>query len=202
MRASSLTAIRAVIFSSTSCSTPCAAASARDRVIAVWKVATTGPRADSTASIDRLGASGSCTCSTSKSPAASHRRTRAVETGPNDIRATEPLYGTGTARPAGTTYGGSVGVLVGRGQHAHLVPEPDQRLGQVADVVLHAAGHVEGVRADDADPHGRPRLRPARRPGVTAGRAPGCVQPHSLQHVPVLRVAGDAGGHTVGDRAG
>ena len=73
----------------------------------MWKVATTGPRADSTASSDRLGVIGSCTCSTSKSPAVSQRRTRAAEIGPKDSRATEPLYGTGTARPAGTTYGGS-----------------------------------------------------------------------------------------------
>ena len=107
LRASALTAIRAVIRSSTIWSTPCAAASTRDRVIAVWKVATTGPRAESTASIDRLSVSGSCTCSTSKSPRVIQRRTRAVETGPNAIRATDPLYGSGTARPADTTYGGS-----------------------------------------------------------------------------------------------
>ncbi len=44
VRARSLTAIRAVILSRTSWSSPWAAAIARDRVIAVWKVATTGPR--------------------------------------------------------------------------------------------------------------------------------------------------------------
>lgn len=98
--------MRAVMRSSTIWSTPWAAASARDRVIAVWNVATTGPRAERTASSDRLSVSGSCTCRTSNSPRVIHRRTRAVETGPNAIRATEPLYGSGTARPAGTTYGG------------------------------------------------------------------------------------------------
>src|SRR5207244_491595 len=44
-RAESDTAIRAVIFSSTTWSAPCAAAIARDRVVAVWNVATTGVRA-------------------------------------------------------------------------------------------------------------------------------------------------------------
>ncbi len=70
---------------------PWAAEMARDRVIAVWNVATTGPRADRTASIERLGVIGSWTCSTSKSPAASQRRTRVAEISPNDTRATEPL---------------------------------------------------------------------------------------------------------------
>src|SRR5262249_59776138 len=82
------------------------AARVGDRVIAVWNVATTGPRADSTASIDRLGVTGSCTCKTSKRPMANHRRTRVAEIGPNARRATDPLYGTGTARPAGVTYRG------------------------------------------------------------------------------------------------
>jgi len=106
LRASSLTAIRAVIFSTTSWSRPAPAERTRERVIAVWKVATTGPRAESTASSDRLSVIGSWTCSTSKLPRDSQRRTRAVETGPKAIRATEPLYGSGSARPAGTTYGG------------------------------------------------------------------------------------------------
>ena len=80
---------------------------ARDRVIAVWNVATTGSSfTETTASRDRLGESGSCTCTTSNSPELIHRRTRAADTGPNETRATEPLYRTGTARPAGTTYGG------------------------------------------------------------------------------------------------
>jgi hypothetical protein len=92
-----------VIFSSTSWSSPCAAAIARDRVIAVWNVATTGPREYSTASMDKLGVIGSWTCSTSKSPADSQRRTRVAEIGPKDSRATEPLYRTATARPALTT---------------------------------------------------------------------------------------------------
>ena len=43
---------------------------------------------------------------------------------PKDSRATEPLYGTGTARPAGTTYGGSAVVVVGGREHGDLVAEP------------------------------------------------------------------------------
>ncbi len=93
-----------MIRSSTNCSTPETACIARDRVIAVWKVATTGSsRADSTASSDRLGVNGSCTWITSKSPDSTQRRTRAADTGPKESRATEPLYRTGTARPPGTT---------------------------------------------------------------------------------------------------
>jgi len=65
---------------------------ARDRVIAVWKVATTGSsRAARTASSDRLGVNGSWTWITSKFPAVSHRRTRAADTGPKTSRATDPL---------------------------------------------------------------------------------------------------------------
>ena len=66
-------------------------------------VATIGPDATQHASSDRLGAAGSCTCSTSKLPSFTHRRTRLADRNPNASRATEPLYGTGTARPAGTT---------------------------------------------------------------------------------------------------
>ena len=73
----------------------------RDRPsIAAWNVATIGPSADQHAIIERLGVTGECTCSTSKSPSRIHRLTRDAERGPNSTRATEPLYGTGTARPA------------------------------------------------------------------------------------------------------
>ena len=64
----------------------------------VWNVATIGPSASNSASDDRLNVPGSCRCSTSKVCSASQRRTRAYETGPNVIRATDPLYG--TPRPA------------------------------------------------------------------------------------------------------
>jgi hypothetical protein len=75
----------------------------RDFGLAVCTVATIGPEATQQASRDRLGAAGSCTCSTSKSPSLTQRRTRLADRGPKASRATEPLYGTGTARPADTT---------------------------------------------------------------------------------------------------
>ena len=90
-RAASDTAILALIFSSADCSTGSAACSTRERGLAVWKVATIGPVAIQQASKDRLGAAGSCTCSTSKSPSRTHRRTRLADTKPNDSLATEPL---------------------------------------------------------------------------------------------------------------
>ena len=74
--ASSLTAIRPVIFSMNGCRMPWNALSALDFGFAVWKVATIGPSATISASMDRLGATGSCTCSTSKFSARSQRRTR------------------------------------------------------------------------------------------------------------------------------
>ena len=75
--------------------------------------------------------------------------------------------------------------------------EVDQRLGQIHDVLLHAAGDVPGVRADDADPHGPSRRPPPVRRAATPrhGRGqPGRVEvarEHPLQHVPVLRVRPD-----------
>ena len=80
----------------------------RDRGVAVWKVATTGAVPAHRASIETLGVIGSCRCSRSKSPSRNHCRTRAALTGPKFTRATEPLYGTGTAGPAEVnTSGGS-----------------------------------------------------------------------------------------------
>ena len=76
---------------------------ARDRRFEVWKVATIAPVAAQHASRDSDGVAGSWMCSTSKPPSRSHRRTRAADSGPKFTRATDPLYGTGTARPAGTT---------------------------------------------------------------------------------------------------
>ena len=77
--------------------------SVNDFVVDVWNVATIGPSAMFSASIDRLGAFGSCRCSTSKSPSASHLLTMRWVAGPNRSRATDPLYGIGTALPPDTT---------------------------------------------------------------------------------------------------
>src|SRR4051812_24767021 len=97
------TAIRAVTFSISALMGRANTSGARDGAVEVWNVATIGPSASNRASDDRLNVPGSCRCRTSKSWSASQRRTRAYETGPNVIRATEPLYGTLTARPAGVT---------------------------------------------------------------------------------------------------
>src|SRR5262249_52352369 len=56
---------------------------------------------------------------------------------------------------------GERGVIVGRGNDRDLVPQADEGLGQVLDVLLYPAGHVPGVRADHADSHGLLPLPPA-----------------------------------------
>jgi hypothetical protein len=106
VRAASETAMLALIFSSAVRSAVAAASIVRDRGVAVCTVATIGPVATQHASRLSEGAAGSCTCSRSNSPSLIHRRTRLADRNPKDSRATDPLYGTGTARPAGTTYGG------------------------------------------------------------------------------------------------
>ncbi len=102
-RAYSLTAIRALIFSSAACRMAYAAIIARERGLEVWKVATIGPDAAQQVSRPSEGEVGSWMCTTSKAPSCSQRRTRAADRNPKFSRATEPLYGTGTARPAETT---------------------------------------------------------------------------------------------------
>ena len=87
---------------------------------AVWNVATIGPSAIHSASMPRLGVTGSCRCRTSNSPARSHRRTRAAVTGPKVMRATAPLYRTGIARPAEVMYGG-IGVSSSAGTRTETV---------------------------------------------------------------------------------
>ena len=75
----------------------------RERTVAAWNVPTSGPSWIMQVSSDRLGGAGSWTCTTSNPPSRSQRRTRAAETTPNCSRATDPLYGMGTALPAMTT---------------------------------------------------------------------------------------------------
>jgi len=99
-RASSDTAMRAEIFSRLCRTSGYAACRARERIRAVCMVATMGPRAIHSASMLRLGVTGSCRWRTSNSPSLSQRRTLAAVRGPKVIRATEPLYLTGIALPA------------------------------------------------------------------------------------------------------
>jgi hypothetical protein len=75
---------------------------ARERGLEVWKVATIGPCAAQQASRPSEGEAGSWMWITSNRPSCSQRRTRAADRKPKLSRATEPLYGTGTARPAET----------------------------------------------------------------------------------------------------
>jgi hypothetical protein len=101
--AASDTAILALIFSSADCRIGRAACIQRERGFAVCTVATIGPEETQQASSPRLGTMGSCTCSTSNWPSLTHLRTRLADRKPNASLPTDPLYGTGTARPAGTT---------------------------------------------------------------------------------------------------
>ena len=189
-RAYSLTAIRALIFSSAGWRIGYAAIIARERGFEVWKVATIGPCAAQQASRPREGEAGSWMCRTSNSPSCSQRRTRAADRKPKFSRATEPLYGTGTARPAETTYGGS-GVSSSAGARTDTSwPSRMKYSARSRMWNWTPPGHVPGVRADDADPHERPRPS-----GGVEIR-----EPQALQHVPVLRVVGDAGGEGVGQR--
>src|SRR4029450_9463021 len=112
-RAFSDPAIRASIFSSAGRSKPAAALIARDRTCQLWKVATNGPSPDHNVSSEALGVVGSCTWTTSHVPSCSQVRTRAAVRGPNVTRATDPLYGTPTARPAHTPYGGATASSTG-----------------------------------------------------------------------------------------
>jgi hypothetical protein len=104
----------------------------------------------------------------------------------------EPLYFTGTARPAASTYQGKGRVVVRRREHAHVVPGADQVLGEVTDVELDPARHVERVGADDAD---RMAAHSPRELGRRDRDEVG--DEHPLQHVPVLRVRADAVGERV-----
>ena len=115
---------------------------------------------------------GSCRCSTSKcalvQPAADPGRDHRAERHPGHRAVVGHRH-----RAAGRHDVRRQVVALGRREHRHVVAERDQRLGEVLDVVLHPAGDVEGVGADDADPHRR---------GVQV------VDEHLLHHVPVLRV--------------
>src|SRR5436305_4901538 len=124
--------------------------------------------------MDRLGVIGSCTCSTSNRPADSQRRTRVAEIGPNASRATEPLYGTGTARPAETTYGGSCASSSAGASTLTSCPS--------------ASSVSVRSRTWFCTPPGT-----SNEYGQTMPiRMPPPLPPHPLQHVPVLGVPADA----------
>src|SRR6266540_1917188 len=180
-RAFSDTAIRASIFSSAGRSSPAAALIARDRTCQVWKVATNGPSADQRAMSDALGVVGSWTWTTSKWPSVSQVFTRAAVRGPKVTRATEPLYGTPTARPDETTYGGTAS---------------ESSTGARTDTSWPTAINASArSRTWFCTPPGVPSEYGHTTPILTKRFL--LVQEDPLQHVPVLGVGGDALGERV-----
>ena len=156
----------------------------RDRVVAAWNVATSGPSWIMQVSSDRLGGAGSCTWTTSKSPSRSQRRTRAADTRPNCSRATEPLYGN-RHRLAGhddvRRQAGRV-VVAGR-EHRHVVAELDQlsRPGRArAPARLRGCPRSTGRRCRCAWRAAYPDRLPSgglRRAGRRARAAAACASP-------------------------
>lgn len=160
---------------------------ALERGLDVWNVATIGPCAAQQVSRPSEGEVGSWMWMTSNVPSLSQRRTRAAERNPKFSRATEPLYGTGTARPAETTYGGR-GVSSSAGASTETSwprrircsarsrmwnctpPGTSQEYGQTMPIFTELP---LGFQIGDPEP---------------------------LQHVPVLRMLGDPGGEGVGQR--
>ena len=171
----------------------------------MWNVATSGPSWIMQVSSDRLGGAGSCTWTTSNLPSRSQCRTRAADTSPNCSRATEPLYGNGTALPASDDVGGRSGVSSSPGARtdtwwpspmsvsarsrtcACTPPGMSHEYGQTMPIRNSATCRVRRIRTRD---QGRLR-RVARVGGIQVG------EPQSLQHVPVARVSGDVRGEGV-----
>ena len=83
--------MRAVMRSMSGPVAPASSSRARERSMAAWKVATTGPGAAWRTSMPTLGVMGSWMWIRSKSPASSQRRARRATTAPKLRRATEPL---------------------------------------------------------------------------------------------------------------
>ena len=189
-RAAGDTAIRPVSFSMPGCSTVPNTCSARLREVAVWKVATIGPRADQSASIDTDGTVGSCRCSTSNRPRAASagcgRATAARSTAARPSRCTAPAP---RGRPGRRT-------PAGRGRRARRrapAPAPRGRAQKVSARSCTCACTPPGT----SQTYGQTSPTLMRRGG---GRGREVVQPEALQHVPVCGVRGDAGGERVGER--
>src|SRR5918997_1198176 len=126
-RAKSDTAIRPAIFSSQGRTSGPNAARVLDRVVAAWKVATIGPSAIMHTDRPKL-----------------HAGHRAV------VR-----KGHGAPGPRRVLVGQRL-LALGRGEHLDVVAHPAPRLGEVAHVVLHPAGDVPLVGADQPDAHQSP----------------------------------------------
>ena len=130
-----------------------------------------------------LGVTGSWMCRTSKSPRlepAAHpgRGHRAeVQPGHGPVVAHRASPGRPTRRSPAAGCRSSAGAST-----RDVVALAEEVLGEVADVELHPAGHVEGVGADDADPHGaapssgRASARGRRRRPAAACASPRCAR--------------------------
>src|SRR5262249_56441831 len=68
-------------------------------------------------------------------------------------------------------------VVVGGGNYRDLVPQADERLGQLLNVLLHPAGDIPGVGADHADLHGSPPPPPAAAPPARPSTAASSTWP-------------------------
>src|SRR2546430_8250218 len=135
--------------------------------------------------MDRLGVTGSCTCRTSNRPADSQRRTRAAEIGPKASRATEPLYRTGTDRPAETTYGGRYASSSDGARTLTSCPSPISVSARSCTWFCTPPG--------TSNQYGQ--TSPTRMPPPLTAPVAGSRQlpPHPLEHVPVFGVSRDPG---------
>src|SRR5690349_1595459 len=120
------------------------------------------------------------------------------------MRATDPLYGRGMARPAATTYGGS-GEPSSAGAST-LTSCPRAISASARSTMWFCTPPGTSNEYGDTMP-----IRTSASPSGPAGHVGGgglgyagrrLVQPEPLQHVPVLRVPGDARGQGVGDALG
>ena len=157
-----------------------------------------GPSAIMQASSDRLGGAGSCTCTHVEvalaQPAADPGGRHRAELQPGHRAVVRDRHGPAGRRPRSSAARRLL--VLGRGEHRHVVAEREQRLGEVADVGLHAAGDVPRVGQTSPILIGRPPRGRASRPaaaGRPATAAAACASRPG---------AGDRRGERVGERLG
>ena len=96
------------------------------------------------------GTSGSCRCTTSKASSRRARMVRSWHDGSGAIGATEPLAAVGIDRPSGVTPASGGGPSHGPSTRTSW-PEVRSARAKPEHLALHAAGHRQAVRADQAD---------------------------------------------------
>ena len=165
-----------------------------DRVVAAWKVATIGPLAIMQTSSDdrrrrRLVHVDDVEAPLAQ-PAAHPRGRHRAELHAGHRAVVRDRHG---APGEGDPLVGERLLVLGRREHLDVVAHAAQRLGQVAHVVLHPAGDVPLVGADQADAH------QAALPGRSAGRRPGGT---SAQIRPSMCQSSGCSAIAVGERVG